>query len=64
MKTVARHDGFAAWYDEHLARGVPEPQAGYGQPRRYSARLTLEHFEEHGDADYPPRVALRARRQG
>lgn len=25
-------------------------------------RLTLEHFEEHGDADYPPRVALRARR--
>lgn len=26
------------------------------------ARLTLEHFEEHGDADYPPRVALRARR--
>jgi SAM-dependent methyltransferase len=24
--------------------------------------LTLDHFEEHGDAAYPPRVALRARR--
>jgi SAM-dependent methyltransferase len=24
--------------------------------------LTLERFEEHGDGDYPPRVALRARR--
>ena len=24
--------------------------------------LTLDHFEEHGDADYPSRVAVRARR--
>jgi SAM-dependent methyltransferase len=26
------------------------------------AGLTLDHFEERGDTDYPPRVALRARR--
>jgi SAM-dependent methyltransferase len=25
-------------------------------------QLALERFEEHGDADYPPRLALRARR--
>ncbi len=28
------------------------------------APLTLERFEEHGDEDYPGRIALRARRPG